>query len=537
MPAKIKESSIYKRITKKDFIYKAIYSLESYVFERDLLDVDDYILMVKLRDPFNHLVIEDTISRVRKMIDDVLIDGAFFEAQVYFRPKKINSKSDKLESRPLHTASLITLITSVVLLNALLIEVSDDGASVELTELARTLPSNFYGNIPSDKPEYLFKPWYYQFKEYTDVITSSYYKYNKTKEYKYEVTLDLENFFPSINPAIIYDEIMSKYSIKYKNLDAQCLKTLLSKLLVFKISNLESLKFKKMYYDSNEIDFINGDVWSRGIPQGLPHAYFFGNICMLKVAEIFKKNITGESGKAYFYVDDSVIYTNNLKDITELGEKIDGVNEQLKDLSYSYIDKIDEYKKEANGTSLEHFVSVLNKFNYLIKVHDANSEKSTAIEIQNPKYGQANLNAYSKLASMASYDLNKIFSDTEEINLSKKLEAIYKAVEKEIDRIREFDSDEDTSNYIKVLLRFKKFFKYRQRCIEFRRSNDIKESEIDILLSNFKISEGTSNKEKFNKFFNAYDEDVLLNELRFFFANSPVFWDKAREVIEEFNQA
>ncbi|MDO9592117.1 MAG: hypothetical protein Q7I98_02870 [Erysipelotrichaceae bacterium] len=219
MANEIRNSSIYKRIIEKDFIYKAIYSLESYVFEKDLLDEDDYILMLKLRDPFNHKIIDETIENVRTLIDDVLINGNFFEAQVYFRPKKVDKDTDQLESRPLHSASLITLIASVVLLNTLLIEIGKDDRTIELTELARMLPSNFYGNIPSDRPEHLFKPWHYQFKEYTNVITSSYYEYTKTKEYKFEVTLDLENFFPSINPAIIYDEIMSKYSVKYNNLD------------------------------------------------------------------------------------------------------------------------------------------------------------------------------------------------------------------------------------------------------------------------------------------------------------------------------
>lgn len=536
MAIEIRNSNIYKRITEKDFIYKAIYSLESYVFEKDLLDEEDYILMLKLRDPFNHEVIDETIENVRMLIDDVLINSEFFEAQVYFRPKKVDKETDQLESRPLHSASLNTLIASVVLLNTLLIEIGKDDKTIELTELARMLPSNFYGNIPSDRPEHLFKPWHYQFKEYTDVITSSYYEYTKTREYRFEVTLDLKNFFPSINPAIIYDEIMSKYSVKYDNVDdIQCIKTILSKLLVFKISNLRSDEFKKMYYDCSNIDFLNGEVWTKGIPQGLPHAYFFGNICMVKVADIFQKVIAGDDGKAFYYVDDSVIYTNNLNNEGELAERINDINKQLEELSNKYMSKLEEYKKEVEGTSLQAFVEILDKFDYLIKVHNAESEKSTVLEIQDPKYGQANLNAYSKLASMASYDLSKIFSDTEEINLSKKLEAIYQAVEKEIKRIRKIDPEEDTSNYIKVLLRFKKFFKYRQRRLEFSRSNDINDNDINELLSNFKVESGNTNKEKFKRFFDAYDEDILLNEFRFFFANSPIFWGKAEKIVDEFN--
>lgn len=534
MPESIKSSSVYKRIFEDDFIYKAIYSLESYVFEKDLLEKDDYILMLKLRDPFNHEVISNTIDAVRKKLKAVLIDGDFFEAQVYFRPKKINDDGE-LESRPLHSASLITLISSVVLLNVLLLEIGNNEKSIELTELARMLPSNFYGNIPSEKPEHLFKPWYNQYKAYTEAITKSYYDYTKTKEYKYEVTLDLKNFFPSINPAIIFDEVMKKYSVKYEGIDRECLKTILSKLLVFKITNLKSKEHIDMYYKSSKYECINGEVWSKGIPQGLPHAYFFGNICMIKVAEIFKKIIVGDEGKAFFYVDDSVIYTNNLEKPEELKDKINEVNIELEKLSNEYIDKLDSYKIEAKGTSMEPFVNILHEFNYLIEVHPAESEKSTVIEIQNPKYGQANLNAYSKLASMTTYDLNKIFSDTEEINLSRKLEVIYKAVEKEIKRIREIDPDEDTSNYIKVLLRFKKFFKYRQKRMEYSRNNDIKEVDIEELLEKFKIS-SVEFEETMKNFFKSYDEDILLNEFRFFFSNRPDFWKLAEPVVSEFNK-
>ncbi len=535
MAESIKNSSIYKIITRKDFIYKAIYSLESYIFEKDLLDEKDYKWMLRLRDPFNHAIIDDTIYAVRKMIDEVLIDGKFFEAEVYFRPKKINQDTDEIESRPLHSASLITLITSVVLLNILLIEISEDGKSIELTELARMLPSNFFGNIPSEKPEQLFKPWQYQFKEYTEMITRSYYEYTKTKEFKYEVTLDLQNFFPSINPVIIYNEIISKYAVKYnEDLDFECLKVIVSKLLIFKITNLKSKQYKKMYYDQ-DVEFLNGDVWSRGILQGLPHAYFFGNICMVEVAKIFQKVIAGEDGKAFFYVDDSVIYTNNLKSIDELDEKIRQVNSNLEELSNRYQHKINDYKKEKKDPNLESFINIFDKFNYLIKVHGVKSEKSTAIEIQNPKYGQANLNSYSKLASMTSFDMNKIFSDIEEINLSRKLEIIYQAVEKEIERIRESGKDKEASNYIKVLLRFKKFFKYRQKCLEFSRNNVVEQFEIEELKANFYIKKGKTNKERIGHFFKAYDEDILLNEFRFFFANVPGFWKIIKDVIEKFN--
>ena len=61
------------------------------------------------------------------------------------------------------------------------------------------------------------------------------------------------------------------------------------------------------------------DKFVRGIPQGLPQSYFLGNIYMISIAEIFRKKFTGVS---YFYVDDSVIFTNDVRE--------DNFKEQLK---------------------------------------------------------------------------------------------------------------------------------------------------------------------------------------------------------------
>lgn len=60
---------------------------------------------------------------------------------------------------------------------------------------------------------------------------------------------------------------------------------------------------------SQKKDTLCGYV--RGIPQGLPQSYFLGNIYMLIIYEILKKDFPGV---AYFYVDDSVIFTNEISE-------------------------------------------------------------------------------------------------------------------------------------------------------------------------------------------------------------------------------
>lgn len=69
-----------------------------------------------------------------------------------------------------------------------------------LSNLSRLIPSDFYGNRVSTKPECLFKSWKKQYQKYNQNSNDALKKYHTSLEYKYEVTLDLENFFPTINP-------------------------------------------------------------------------------------------------------------------------------------------------------------------------------------------------------------------------------------------------------------------------------------------------------------------------------------------------
>jgi len=531
---KIQKSKLFQQLISKNYIYRAIYSLKSYVFDEFLLSEEDYNLMQKLRDPFNHEAINITINDVKKMIEEVLANNKFFEAEVYFKPKKIEGES--IEFRPIHSASLITLIASVVLLNSLIFEYNEKKRIMELSELARILPTNFYGNIPSEKPENLFEPYYIKFKEYTDVITQKYDKYSKTKEFEYEVTLDLKNFYPSINPMIIYDFIIDMYKTEDERVEFECLKCIVAKLLVFKITNIDNEKYRKWYYICDNNISINAN-WSMGIPQGLPHAYFFGNICMIKIVDLLKKYIIGDNGKAFFYVDDSVIYTNNIKDDNDLHIKVGQVNSELKKMGSIDENRKREYLDIFRDTGVESYIEDICKLKYEIKLHDVDNEKSTIIKIGDTKFGQANLNAYSKMASMVSFDLKKIFSDTEGENFINKLNILVEAVDNEIERmLKNFGDKIEPSGYYKVLIRLKKFFKYRQRIARYSHENSIIEDDKAKLIDNFTIRQGNSVYDKIGHFFKAYDEDILFIELKFFFMNCMNFWDEFHSTIDKFNE-
>ena len=142
-------------------IYLSIYSLNSYVFEYNLLNTEDRILYHQLQDKFDTRLINRVITRVRKQIIELLDEDKYIEAKVYFKPKKL-SENGKLEFRPLHSTDLITQIAIVSMLHLFVYEIPEEeegDPKLRLSNLSRLIPSDFYGNRVSVKPEYLFKPW------------------------------------------------------------------------------------------------------------------------------------------------------------------------------------------------------------------------------------------------------------------------------------------------------------------------------------------------------------------------------------------
>mgnify|MGYP000856627676 CR=1 FL=1 len=103
----MRKTKLYKLIVSDENIFRAIYALESFVFEPKLLSAKDLALFYGLHDKLNHTLIQDVMGQVKARIEDVLINDELFSLKVYFKPKKLDSDSGKIESRPLHTASLV----------------------------------------------------------------------------------------------------------------------------------------------------------------------------------------------------------------------------------------------------------------------------------------------------------------------------------------------------------------------------------------------------------------------------------------------
>lgn len=199
MKSKTGQESKYREHLLSDInIYLAIYSLNSYIFEYNLLKPEDRHLYHQLQDKFDERLVSKVTEDVKKRIKQLLDDpDEFIQAKVYFKPKKL--VDGKLEFRPLHTTDLITQIAIVSMLHLFVYEIPEkENSKLTLSNLSRLIPSDFYGNRVSVKPESLFKPWKQQYQKYNQNSNDALKKYHTSLEYKYEVTLDLENFFPSI---------------------------------------------------------------------------------------------------------------------------------------------------------------------------------------------------------------------------------------------------------------------------------------------------------------------------------------------------
>lgn len=488
----MKNSALYEQLISKENIYKSIYSLESYVFEKELLSDDDIDLYVKLGDKYDTKTINSTIKkcseRLKMAIED---DEFFFDIDVYFKPKKLDDDGNEVY-RPMHTADLITQICIVSILNLIMFD--DTDGKRNLSDICKLIPSNFYGNIPSTAVESIFKPWAKQYSDYSTAIINANKEYAENKKFKYEVNLDLEKFFPSIDPAYIYSFIWDRISSFYNEEDKEVLNKILTKLLYFRVLFDNNLHDFKEYYKGTdpEIQFQEGITYfNRGIPQGLPQAYLFGNFCMIDVAKKIAENIEGE---AYYYVDDSVIYTNTEKD--EFEDIVDSINENLaKSIKFNKNLKLPFKRKSA----LFLFNQKI-RVTYVVRIHpyDVNS-KTKISEISYQDY----LIELARPASTLTFQLKATFEDLEDETLRKKLEALLKYIRIKLKEAK----SKGLETQITLLQRYKKFYHYRLRILDYRNDNKI----TDKAIRNYAIDYGIS---PFRKcvFFKKLEDDIFIRD-------------------------
>lgn len=496
------DDRILKRVLSDENIFLSIFTVESYIQNPELLSTSDINKLNNLRDPFINN--SKYIKKIRERINDVLCNNdGYFKVDVYFKPKKYNEEETKVIFRPLHTASLIDQIAMVAMLQVLVYDI-DEGNKLVASQLSRLIPSNFYGNRISYDGEKLFKPWQEQYHKYISDSNDAMYKNSKDNKYKYEVTLDLINFFPSINPCALINFIEKNRPVDLNESEIKTFEKIVKKLTFFKLGELTDCE-SKWYYPNckGKIKYV------KGIPQGLPHSYFLGNIFMILIKDEYEKIFPGDM---FFYVDDSVIFTNDIgvKDNEEsFNDSIKTLNMELKKLNTveSNFDLPEDYDFDASSTSTD----------YLIEVHSFGDKTSYyKIEEAIKNSGELYLHSLSRETSNLGFDIYSSYTSDELETLCNKTKTILEIVNEELEKISNNDNNISFSTEVKKqqykdkLSRYKKFFSYRNQILNF-----IIQKDDNYLIKEVKkifreIDSQTLPHNKKLIFFKYYNEDIFL---------------------------
>lgn len=492
------QTTIRDRLLSDENIFLAIYLVNSYIQNKELLSLSEQKELVRLKQVFDVKHIESTIEKIRLRLSKILDDeGNFFEISVYFKPKKYQEGHTVF--RPLHTAPLYDQIAMIAMLQVLVYDISPQGKLLP-SELSRLLPSNFYGNIISYDGKHLFRPWQDQYQEYTSKANSLLYQYGETREYRYEVDLDLENFFPSIDPKVLYPFICSKLPLHWQN-DPDILR-ILKKLLIFRLCKLDETEIG-WYLPSEEKERGRRGGYAKGLPQGLPHTYFLANLFMLLVQEEYDKLF---HGSMVFYVDDSVIFTNGTDgflDEVKFIECIGVLNQNISDAERRLLRNLDHVL-----TTPEDYCYSDTDFG--VKVHTDSKSTCTPIPDAKENSGEIYLHGLSRETSNISFDMYTSFSENEISMMLSRVRSILGIISKEIERVKE---REDMGAYKKKLLRYQKFFKYRQTILDYREDGNIKKL-YQAVLSDITLRKDSEN---IKAFYEKYTDDILDAVIRFTF--------------------
>lgn len=512
-----KRLSLRDRVLSEENIYNAIYCLESYIFEKGLLHEDDLKMYVRLGDKYDFEYIKDVITECRQKLESMLTnEDLFFEIKVYFKIKKWDDENDKIKYRPIQVAGLLDQICMVCMLMPLMFD--DEDGTRRKSELTKLIPHNFYGNIPSLSVGELFEPWKRKYKEYTDTIISRGREYRRNLRYRTEITLDIKNFFPSVNPIYIYDYVLDKLQFVYpSDEDKNTLKVLLKKLLFFYIKE-ENLKDWEEEYYGKKLEFASTLRMNCGIPQGLPQSYLFGNLCMIEIQKRLKAMKLFQNSDANFYVDDSVIYVEQDYSALDTTETIKDINKQVEDIFE---------KKTFDAILPKQQAEFQNKLHFKIAFHE--DGKSEFCPIQETGLSINALHSIMRATSMAAGFYDNM-DEVEDTYSREKMERIVEVIQAEINHVKSVKANKNNeegkdhnSARLKLLKRFKRFFLFRIQLLKLRQVNQIDEDDVsengkEAFVNHFKIQQKNVDKKDKEDWLEGYDEDIFQSWARLLIA-------------------
>lgn len=519
----------------KEYLYSdenivhAFYQANDAIYEKKLLSEKDRKKLNEFKDIFNEDLIINELKKVRKRLDYVLEDNNFFEAEVFFSPKGIDGNSRKY--RPIHTASLIDQICMIAMLNTLTNDFSicdDEKKFVRKTRIFT--PDNFYGNVLSEKSNRVYKKWQNLYSDYIKKSVEMQNNFKNSLEYRYEISLDLQDFFPSVNPQFIISYYKQHISVNLNTDDEIFLGKILEKLLYIKCKITTRTNKICLKHDYS-IDYCGGKLkegkelqFVRGIPQGLVQGGFFANLVMIEISNIYQKVFEGQQ---IFYVDDSIVYSNKL--MSHKGEEKESkqiFNKLIKECE----DQINKFinKQLSSNSSIN---KIESEYEYNITI---NKDKSSYILLDKLNEGQIYLKNMSMLVSQVKSEITSDFDTEDIITLKNKLGILVSQIDKEI---REIDSltekRREYAQYRKRLIRYKKYFKYRFYILQFRENYDIYniKKEVDNLYKDLFNSLNSHN----NDGIDIFNDDIISPLVTYLFENfnNDINLQKNKDLLED----
>ena len=229
---------------------------------------------------------------------------------------------------------------------------------------------------------------------------------------------------------------------------------------------------------------------------------------MLFIKDIYKKHFPGES---FFYVDDSICFTNKELNKTKFNSEIAKINSEITKLSSLYLHK-QKLPKNYNYTNKD----------FKVKVHKPGKSILTEINKEQINAGAMYLNGICRESSTFNFDLFSSNSDEEISILKNKTEILLKQIEKEINRINKNKNSntKEKDSYTLKLYRYKKFFKLRNKILEIKtlkieseklfKKSLIEKEEKETIELIYKII----NNKDYNELIEQFKNDILLSTLK-----------------------
>ena len=297
---------------------------------------------------------------------------------------------------------------------------------------------------------------------------------------------------------------------------------ILELLLYFEIDSVETYNDRELsIYYGQPTTFDDSTIYyTKGLPQGLPHTYFFANIAMAEIEPYIKKEFDGD---ADFYVDDAVIFCNC--DQYAFKTSIDRLNSLFNILDINTSD-YSEYR-DLNEFQKKHFATG-------IQLH--RNQKSSIIDLtEDNSFASDNLAMLYRNASGISIEIRTSLSDLDDQITLNETQAIIKAIEKELDRLKRIEDDADENEdinesiylYEKRIKSYYKYYTFRELLI-LKKKNNTSES---VLLKFYNLCDELVNKTDIDS---TLDYMVFQNLYRLLLSE---FYDKRNDIISRVKSA